>query len=152
MPTTAELEKLQVMESSDDDPANVVRFKPTITTDLEKRKENTNLTWLKIATALDPRLKHLKCLPRPERGEVWALVSISLKEERPAQQPDKATESEPPKKAALLLSASESDEEEESIKNVVECYKAEPSINMEDCPLQWWSQQAGAHTRLACIA
>lgn len=94
---------LRVMESSDDDPALVVRFMLTFTTDLEKRKENTNLTWMKIATALDPRFKDLKCLPSLT-GEVWALVSNLLEDERPAQQPDKATESEPPKnKAALFL-------------------------------------------------
>ena len=47
---------LWVMESSNDVPAYVVRFKLTLTTDLEKRKENTKLTWLKIAPALDPRV------------------------------------------------------------------------------------------------
>jgi hypothetical protein len=89
---------------------------------------------------------------QPDRGEVWALVNNLLEEERPAQQPDKATESEPPKnKAALFLSYSEPDEEE-SIEKYMGCFKAEPSINMEECPLQWWSYYAGAHTRLACIA
>jgi hypothetical protein len=83
----------------------MVRFKLTFTTDLERPPpqqsgENTNLTWLKNATALDPRFKDLKCLPRPERGEVWTLVSNLLKEERPAQQPDEATETEQLKKKA----------------------------------------------------
>ena len=59
---------------------------------------------------------------------------LAEKKERPAQQPDEATQSEPPKKAALLLSSSESDEEESSIEKCVERYKAEPSISMEDCP------------------
>lgn len=143
------------MKSSDDDPAYMVRFKLTFTTDLEKRKGNTNVTYLKIATVLDPRFKDLKCLPRAERGEVWASVTNLLKEERlVAQQPVEATTSEPPKKKAALFVASESDsdEEEDSVEKWVDRYKAEPTISMEACPLQWWSQHAGSHSRLACIA
>ncbi|KAI4885596.1 hypothetical protein NFI96_013028 [Prochilodus magdalenae] len=39
----------RVMEPSDDDPVYVVRFKTVFTTDLTKRKDTTNLTWLKIS-------------------------------------------------------------------------------------------------------
>lgn len=67
----------QVMESSDDDPAYVVKFKSTFRKDLETRKENANIAYLKIATALDPRFKELKCIPRAERAEVWASVTYS---------------------------------------------------------------------------
>ena len=49
------------MESSDDDPAYVSKFKSTFRKDLETRKENANIAYLKIATALDPRFKDLKC-------------------------------------------------------------------------------------------
>ncbi|XP_073184965.1 exocyst complex component 4 isoform X3 [Lepidochelys kempii] len=45
---------------SDDDPAHVVHFKNTSTADLTKCKEGTNVNFLKIATALDPRFKNLK--------------------------------------------------------------------------------------------
>ncbi|KAL7861685.1 hypothetical protein SRHO_G00131260 [Serrasalmus rhombeus] len=48
-----------VMVSSKDDPAYIVKFKQTFTLDMEKRKEKTNSTWLKISTALDPRFKDL---------------------------------------------------------------------------------------------
>ncbi|KAL7387932.1 hypothetical protein ABVT39_003945 [Epinephelus coioides] len=64
----------KVMEPSDDDPIYIVRFKKVFTTDLTQRKISTNLTWLKIATAFDPRFKDLKCLPKDERSEVWASV------------------------------------------------------------------------------
>ncbi|XP_077670940.1 malignant fibrous histiocytoma-amplified sequence 1 isoform X1 [Eretmochelys imbricata] len=60
---------------SDDDPARVVRFKNTFTADLTKHKEGTDVRFLKIATALNPRFKNLKCLPKSERAEVWSRLS-----------------------------------------------------------------------------
>ncbi|GAA6082618.1 E3 SUMO-protein ligase ZBED1-like [Tachysurus ichikawai] len=113
----------RVMESSDDDPAYVVKFKSTFRTDLETHKENANIAYLKIATALDPRFKDLKCIPRAERGEVWASVTNLLKEQRVvAEEPVEATTSKPSKrKFALLAASSESDSEhkEDSIENGV---------------------------------
>jgi len=61
---------LRTMEASDVDPAYVVCFKPAFTEDVNRRKENTNMSWLKVTTALDPRFKDLRCLPRAEREEV----------------------------------------------------------------------------------
>ncbi|KAL7872220.1 hypothetical protein SRHO_G00072030 [Serrasalmus rhombeus] len=55
----------RVMVSSEDDP---VKFKQTFTLDMEKCKEKTNSTCLKISTALEPRFKDLKCLHRSERA------------------------------------------------------------------------------------
>lgn len=45
----------RVMEVTEDDPAYMIKFKGTFTADLEVRKEKTNITWLRVATALDPR-------------------------------------------------------------------------------------------------
>uniref|UniRef100_A0A3B3QSC0 HAT C-terminal dimerisation domain-containing protein n=1 Tax=Paramormyrops kingsleyae TaxID=1676925 RepID=A0A3B3QSC0_9TELE len=133
----------RMMESSDEDPAYVVKFKSAFRTDLEKRKENANIAYLKIATALDPRFKGLK------------FINI-LKEQRVvAEKPVEATASEPPtKKLALLAASSESDseQEEDSVENSVRRYRAEPTISTEACPLEWWSKHAGSHSKLACIA
>jgi len=52
------------MEASDVDPACVVGFKAAFTEDLNRQKENTNMSLLEVATALDPRFKDLRCLPR----------------------------------------------------------------------------------------
>ncbi|KAK7890934.1 hypothetical protein WMY93_022897 [Mugilogobius chulae] len=57
----------RVMEASEEDPAYIVKFKENFAADMNNRKEKTNITWLKIATALDPRVKDLKCLSRQER-------------------------------------------------------------------------------------
>ncbi|XP_030247727.1 zinc finger BED domain-containing protein 1-like [Sparus aurata] len=151
---------VRVMEPSDDDPIYVVKFKTVFTKDLAKRKDSTNLPWLKIATALDPRFKDLKCQPKDERSEVWASVSNLVMGERSAQQPSaETTEKQPPKKrrmSVFLLGSSDTDTDEddgeESIKQCVDRYKAEPKMDMEGCPLQWWSKREGAHAWLANIA
>ncbi|KAI4885628.1 hypothetical protein NFI96_024161, partial [Prochilodus magdalenae] len=146
----------RVMEPLDDDPVYVVRFKTIFTTDLAKRKNTTNLTWLKIATALEPRFKDLKCLPEDERSEIGALLHNLMMAEMPAQQPSaEATETRPPKKrrmSAFLLGSSDTDEEEKSIEQCLDRYKSECKTDMEGCPLQRWSTREGAHERLAPIA
>ena len=143
---------VKVMEPSDNDPIYFVRFKKVFTTDLTQRKNSTNLTWLKIATALDPRFKDLKCLPKEERSEVWDSVRGQVTRQPPAV----TTEEPSPKKRKmsifLLGSSDTSDEEEESIEHCLDRYKAEPKTNMEGCPLQWWSQREEAHTKLGLIA
>ena len=146
----------RVMESSDEDPAYVVKFKSTLKKDLEWRKENANMEYLKIATALDPRFKDLKCLPRAERSEVWALVTNMLMEDKVvAEKPVKET-SEPPKKPKLTLlvdsSESDSEQEDDSIENSVRRYRAEPTISSDSCPLEWWSKHAHSHSMLAPYA
>ncbi|KAK7933666.1 hypothetical protein WMY93_004562 [Mugilogobius chulae] len=109
----------RTMEVSDVDPAYVVRFKAAFTKDLDKRKQNLNLAWLKVATALDPRFKDLKCLPRPERGEVWQTVSTMLREGTGAPEPEgcinETGQEPPPKKMSLLLMGSESESEDEGL-------------------------------------
>ncbi len=146
----------RVMESSDDDPAYVAKFKSTFRKDLETHKENVNIAYLKIATALDPGFKDLKCIPRAERSEVWASVTNLVKEQMVvAEKPVEEKTSEPPKEKLTLLAAlseSDSEQEEDSIENSVHRYRAEPTISSESCPLEWWSKHAGSHSRLDSYA
>lgn len=58
------------MESTNEDPGYMIKFKANITKDLDVRKANINNRWLKLATALDPRFKDLKSIPKNERDEV----------------------------------------------------------------------------------
>jgi len=100
--------------------------------------------------------KDLKCIPRAERGEVWASVTNLVKEQRVvAEKPVEATTAKPTKrKFALLAASSESDSEHEdhSVEESVRRYRAEPTISTEACPLQWWAKYAGSHSRLSSIA
>nr|XP_055040804.1 E3 SUMO-protein ligase ZBED1-like [Misgurnus anguillicaudatus] len=145
----------RVMEVSEDDPGYMIKFKETFTTDMDKRKDKTNITWLRVATALDPRFKDLKCLSRADRAEVWSSICALLRERGDGlAQRDKPVLAEPLKKRSCLMSApdSSSDDEDDCIEKCVERYKAEPSIGIEDCPMQWWSKHEGAHSEMAYLA
>ncbi|XP_076121576.1 E3 SUMO-protein ligase ZBED1-like [Alosa pseudoharengus] len=141
------------MKVSDDDPAYVVRFKGAFKKDLSERQDSLNHGWLRVATALDPRFKDLKCLPRGERGGVWTSIEALLRKE-----PDRATPEpteEPARKRSLLLFNSDSeteDEDEEGPNGALTRYRAEPTISETDCPLQWWSTHEGAHPQLSALA
>lgn len=78
LPTFCHL--LLEMRISDADPAYVVRFKNAVTADLENRRNNFNLPWLKIATALDPRFKTLKCIPKENRDEIWGQMKTLVED------------------------------------------------------------------------
>ncbi|XP_038253661.1 E3 SUMO-protein ligase ZBED1-like [Dermochelys coriacea] len=138
-----------VMEVSDEDPEYVIQFKNTFTADLIKHKEGTNMRFLKIATALDPRFKHLKCLPKSERDEVWNMLSEVLKEQHSNVE---TTEPEPPKKKINLQLVADDENEHASVCTALDRYRAEPVISMETCPLEWWSKHEGAYECLAYLA
>ena len=108
----------------------------------------------KVATALDPRFKDLKCLPRAEREPVWAKLRELVKGEEPALQPLGEENPEPPKKkTALLVMDSDSESEEETPEdNTVERYKVEPSASLDQCPLKWWSEHTAVYGKMAHIA
>ncbi|KAJ8369766.1 hypothetical protein SKAU_G00097940 [Synaphobranchus kaupii] len=140
----------RVMEASDEDPSYMLRFKEVFTADLSKWKESTNVQWLKVATAFNPRFKDLECLPRYEREEVWRFI----KEEESQQADNKTREPEPlKKKRSLLLVSSDSEDEGQAAADIsVVRYRAETSIFIEDCPLKCWSEHAGAYKSLAHLA
>uniref|UniRef100_A0A3P9B7T1 BED-type domain-containing protein n=1 Tax=Maylandia zebra TaxID=106582 RepID=A0A3P9B7T1_9CICH len=123
----------KIMEPSDDDPVYVLRFKKVFTTDLAQWRDSSNLTWLKIANALNPRFKDLKCLSKDERREVWASVHDLLMAETHAHQPSAQTTEEPsPKKSKMsicLLGSPDSDTEEDAIDCCLNLHKAEPKID-----------------------
>lgn len=91
-----------------------------------------------MATALDPRFKDLKCLPRAEREPAWAKLSELVKGEELAPQRPREEKPEPPKKkTVLLLMGSESESDEETpVDNAVERYRVEPSASLDQCPLK----------------
>jgi hypothetical protein len=89
LPTFCHL--FRALTVSEDDPLYVVKFKTAFINDLKTRQENCNLRWLYFATALDPRFKKLKCLPKEKREEVRTELQIvvssveeKLKEQIPA--------------------------------------------------------------------
>lgn len=65
---------------SDEDPAYVARFKTAFSKDLAECQADMNSELLKLASALDPHFKDLKCLSRGEREEVWSSHETILQE------------------------------------------------------------------------
>ena len=86
------------IEVSEDDPTYMGRFKAAFKKDLSERQANINNRWLKIASALDPRLKDLKFLPRGERDELWVSLQVLLQKKpsgatpQPSEEPAKKEE------------------------------------------------------------
>ncbi|KAF0046375.1 hypothetical protein F2P81_000008 [Scophthalmus maximus] len=122
--------------------------------DLASRQEKTGIAWLKLATALDLCFKDLKSLPKSEREDAWTTLGGMLLEQSPRRSTQTSEDGPPKKKMSLLLqlgSDSDSDEEVQPGRDIHR-YRAEPSISMEDCPLQWWSAHSGAHDKLALLA
>ncbi|XP_038163415.1 zinc finger BED domain-containing protein 4-like [Cyprinodon tularosa] len=118
---------------------------------LSQREDALNHRFLQVATALDPRFKDLKCLPRGERGEVWTSIE-ALVQQQPGRATPERTE-EPARKRSLLLYNSDSEsEDEDGPKGALARYKAEPTISERDCPLQWWSTHERAHPQLSVLA
>ena len=92
-------------------------------------------------------------MPKADK-EVWTTLGDLLRES-PTRSPHTSEDGPPKKKMNLLLqlgSDSESDEEEVQPDRALHRYSAEPTIDMTDCPLQWWSSHAGAHDKLTPLA
>lgn len=65
----------QQMAASDDDVGYERKFKEAFYTDLVSRLNRIDCNAsLQIATALDPRFKTLKAIPKTDRNRVWTLI------------------------------------------------------------------------------
>ncbi|MED6246294.1 hypothetical protein ATANTOWER_015550 [Ataeniobius toweri] len=130
------------MDIIDDDPAYVVKFKNAFQRDLAARRADANETWFKLATALDPHFKDLKCLPREKREQVWTSLENMLQAAEPRREAtlQPSTEYDEPaqkKRRSILLLGSDSDSEEDGMMSgELQRYRGEPSISIDDCPLQ----------------
>ena len=107
---------LKQMKISDEVPAYIVRFKTAFCIDLEKRRSTCNNYWLKLATALDPRFKKLKCLQKEDRDSVWSDMKTKVAQliSGKQQEPDRSNTELPSKKAKLFDYSSDTDDETES--------------------------------------
>ncbi|XP_072237421.1 E3 SUMO-protein ligase ZBED1-like [Leuresthes tenuis] len=126
----------RVMDITDDDPAYVVKFKNAFQRDLEARQAVANETWFKVWTSLENMLQAAE----PKRA---ATLQPSTEDDQPAQK----------KRRSALLLGSDSDSEEDGMESgELQRYRAEPSISIDDCPLQWWYAHSGAYEKLSVVA
>lgn len=141
------------MGVTEEDPAYIGRFKTAFKKDLSERHANLNNGWLNIASALDPRFKDLKFRQRGDREEVWTSLEVLLQNKPSTATPEPAEK--PPKKRTLLLFSSDTDSDDDGTVETCRAlnrYKAEPSISMEECPLQWWTTHSGDHQQPSVLA
>lgn len=87
---------------------------------------------------------------------MWDLIRTLLHEmdkEKPAQLDNQVSPEPATKKPALMLAVeSSSDEEEDKIEQCLERYKAEPVIDIEDSPQEWWRTHEASHSEMAQLA
>ena len=148
------------MTVTDEDPGYSRRFKEGFHTDLMCRQKKTEINGiLHVATALDPRFKSLKCLPREKQSTVWNLVENLIKDD---------TESDPipelsAKVSKMFCFNSDSDEGEEcgrpeygqggEYEYELRLYKAIPAEpDTSKCPLEFWKANRASYPRLSKLA
>ena len=134
-----------------------VRFKTAFLTDLNARLDNCNISWLKLSTALDPRFKSLKCLPRTERDAIWNKIEQLISAAGPHSSDELSSQLPEPacKKRRLFDCSSESEDEAEQQSHAsltVARYRSECEIDDKADPLHWWHVHAGAYPALAALA
>ncbi|KAI4826882.1 hypothetical protein KUCAC02_030312 [Chaenocephalus aceratus] len=102
-----------------------------------------------VATRWNSTLEMVK---RMQRNTSPLTTTLAQQKSKVAMVTDKLAKLAKLQKLEELLEPSDTDDEEESIEHCLDRYKAEPKMDIEGCPLQWWSKREGAHARLAPIA
>lgn len=89
--------------------------------------------------------------------QVWTILENMLQaaEPRRADSLQPSTEDDGPaqkKRRSELLLGSDSDSEDGIESGELQRYRAEPSISIDDCPLQWWYAHSGVYEKLSVLA
>lgn len=89
--------------------------------------------------------------------QVWTSLENMLQaaKTRRAATLQPSTEDDEPalkKRRSRVLLGSDSDSEDEMECGELQRYRAEPTISIDDCPLQWWSAHSGAYEKLSVLA
>lgn len=86
---------------------------------------------------------------------IYPPVHLSIHSSRRADTLQSSTEDDKPaqkRRRSTLLLRSDSDSEEDGIESgELQCYRAEPSISIDYCPLQWWDAHSEAYGKLSAL-
>lgn len=144
----------RVMKLSDDDPSYVARFKTCFLETL-KVVRDVNVEFLKVATALDPRFKTLRCIPKEERDSVWEAVRVQLgihcRDRSITEEQNRIASAPCPKKPKYVFDSLSDDDDlhseandSEDVDGALSLYRGQVEIGQEEDPLKWWSTQRSA--------
>jgi len=114
---------------------------------------------LRIATALDPRYKTLRCLTPDEKDQTWTVVgnkvsvAVATGQASVVSNDESDTVHEPMKKRLKLMDSDcDTDESIESAGEELARYKCEKKLPDGEDPLLWWKMNEHRFPRLAVLA
>ena len=144
----------------DDDPGYIARFKAVTLADFQARVTGMNaIEVIRIATALDPRYKSLRCLSEEDKCETWTSIHEQMTAVSDAGQSNLsvsvASESEPEhatKRLKLMDSDSDTEDIAETTAYELGRYKLEKKLGDGEDPLLWWKINQNRFPSLASLA
>ena len=156
------------MAVHDDDPGYIARFKSAAFDDFQERVTGVDcVELLRIATALDPRYKTLRCLSPEEKDLTWTVIeekisnavasdTVQIATEQQLvshNDPEADTVCEPKNKRLRLMdSDSDSEDDDESTSDEFARFKAEKKLPDGENPLIWWKINEHRFPRLSLLA
>jgi len=148
------------MTVHDDDPGYIARFTAAALDDFQVRVTGMNgVEILRIATALDPRYKTLRCLTPDEKDQTWTVVgnkvsvAVATGQASVVSNDESDTVHEPMKKRLKLMDSDcDTDESIESAGEELARYKCEKKLPDGEDPLLWWKMNEHRFPRLAVLA
>ena len=129
----------------DDDPGYIARFKAATLGDSQARVNGMNgIEIMRIATALDPRYKSLRCLSEEAKCQIWTAVHKRMPAASDAGQSHvsasvvRDTVREPAiKRPKLMELDSDTDDIVETASDEVGRYKLDKKLGDDENPLLW---------------
>lgn len=144
----------------DDDPGYIARFKAATLADFQARVTGMNaIEVVRIATALDPRYKGLRCLSEEEKCQTWTAIhekmSAASDDGHSSVNVSAASETvrDPAiKRLKLMESDSDTEETAETTADELGRYKLDKRLEDGGDPLLWWKINQNRFPRLASLA
>ena len=146
---------IKVLKESEDDPTYISEMKIIMLADFKVRVQDLlDLTFLMKAVALDPRFKNMKVLDdKHKRDDIFKKLETEMTDHIDGV---KTVDERGPteKKRKLCLDFDESDDDEDLgasqdiIKREIASYRAEPVLDRDCDPLDWWRMRKSKYPNL----
>ena len=146
---------IKLLLPQEDDPNYIREMKEAILGDFRIRvQELLSLSFLMKTVALDPRFKNLKTVDdKSKREKVFTDLEHEMRQHLETKENSLEKNDEPiGKKRKIGLDFDESDEEDEGqtdgLRRELETYRAEPLLDKDSDPLEWWRKRKQKYPNL----